>query len=30
MENTEILKNKLIHLESEVNINPLYNIKFHQ
>jgi hypothetical protein len=29
MKNIEILKNKLIQLESEVNINPLHNIEFH-
>jgi hypothetical protein len=30
MKNTEILKNKLLQLQSEVNINPLHNIKFEQ
>ncbi len=30
MENTKILKSKLIKLEEEVNSNSVYNIKFHQ
>lgn len=30
MENTKILKSKLIELEEQVNSNSAYNIKFHQ
>ncbi len=30
MENTKILKNKLIQLESEVNSDFMHNIQFHQ
>jgi hypothetical protein len=30
MKNTEILKNKLLQLQSEVNANPLHNIEFKQ
>jgi hypothetical protein len=30
MKNTEILKNKLMLLQSEVKINPLHNIEFKQ
>ena len=30
MENTKILKSKLIKLEEEVNSNSVYNSKFHQ
>jgi len=30
MENTKILKRKLIQLEDEINSNPIHNIKFNQ